>query len=124
MKSEEMEKQLNSLTLGDYIRVSWFDASEARLTLSEHQKPECLVDEWGIFLGVEGDPKHLLLGQHYVSMDRAWEATRIPITLIRSIQLIAKHASPQAFLRRYIVRNLKKHHSVMVKDNWTGFERR
>lgn len=124
MKSEEIEKQLKSLTLGDFIGVSWFDASEARAPLEEHQKPECLVNEWGIFLGVEGDPKHLLLGQHYVSMDRMWEATRIPITLIRSVQLIAKHASSSVFLRRYRVRDLRKHHSVMVKDNWTGFDRR
>jgi hypothetical protein len=95
--------QIKGFERGDYVKVSWFDASDARASLDDHKKPECLVDEWGIFLGVEGSPKHLLMGKHYVRGDRVWEATRIPLTLIQSVELIAKRASPPVFLRKYTV---------------------
>jgi hypothetical protein len=101
--NRRINRAIKGFEKGDYIKVSWFDASDARGSLSEHKKPECLVDEWGIFLGVEGDPKHLLLGKHYVRSDHVWEATRIPLTLIQSVGLIAKHASPAVFLRKYMV---------------------
>lgn len=101
--NKQLLKQIKCFEKGDYIRTSWFDASDARGPLVEHKKPECLVDEWGVFLGVEGDPKHLLLGKHYVRSDHVWEATRIPLTLIQSVELIAKHATSTAFLRKYTV---------------------
>ena len=95
--------QIKSFEKGDYVKVSWFDASDARGPLSDHKKPECQVDEWGVFLGVEGSPKHLLLGKHYVRRDHVWEATRIPLTLIQNVELICKHGSPTVFLRKYTV---------------------
>lgn len=98
-----VNEQIKGFEKGDYVKISWFDASDARGSLAEHKKPECLVDEWGIFLGVEGDPKHLLLGKHYVRSDHVWEATRIPLTLIQSVELIAKHITSMAFLRKYTV---------------------
>lgn len=99
--------QIRGFEKGDLVKVSWFDASDARGSLVEHKKPECLVDEWGVFLGVEGSPKHLLLGKHYVRRDHAWEATRIPLTLIHGAELIAKHGSPTVFLRRYTVQSCR-----------------
>ena len=111
-----MYSQIKSFEKGDYVKVSWFDASNARGSLSEHKKPECLVDEWGVFLGVEGSPKHLLLGKHYVRKDRVWEATRIPLTLIPSVEMVAKHASPRVFLRRYTVQS-PNWRVVKVKDD-------
>jgi hypothetical protein len=74
------------------------------------------VDEWGIFLGVEGSPEHLLLGKHYVRNDRVWEATRIPLTLIQSVELIAKHAASTVFLRRYTVQSCRDK-TVQVKND-------
>src|SRR3990170_719073 len=44
-------KQIKEFEKGDYLKISWFDASDARGPLAEHKKPECLVDEWGVFLG-------------------------------------------------------------------------
>jgi len=96
-------RQIRSYERGDYVRVCWFDASDARCSLIDHKKPETLVDEWGVFLGVEGEPKHLLIGKHYVRKDRVWEATRIPLSLIQGVELIAKRASPTVTLRRYTV---------------------
>lgn len=101
--NRQIAKQIKGFEKGDYVKVSWYDASDARGPLSEHKKPECLVDEWGIFLGVEGSPEHLLLGKHYVRSDHVWEATRIPVTLIKSLELIARHAASTVFLRRYTI---------------------
>lgn len=103
MVNKQVIGQIKGFQKGDYIKVSWFDASDARASLVDHKKPECLVDEWGVFLGVEGSPRHLLMGKHYVRGDRVWEATRIPVTLIHSVELIAKRASPAVFLRKYKV---------------------
>jgi hypothetical protein len=74
------------------------------------------VDEWGVFLGVEGSPEHLLLGKHYVRSDHIWEATRIPLTLIQSAELIAKHASPTVFLRKYTIQPDRRN-VVKVQSN-------
>ncbi len=93
---------------GDYVKVAWFDASDAKATLEVHKKPECLVDEWGIFLGVEGTPKHLVLGKHYVRKHMTWEATRIPASLIVGVELIAKRASPVVYLRKYKVQSSRQ----------------
>lgn len=101
--NRRITKQIKGFEKGDYVKVSWFDASDARGSLAEHKKPECLVDEWGMFLGIEGDPKHLLLGKHYIRGDHEWVATRIPLTLIQSVELIVKHAVSTAFLRKYTV---------------------
>jgi hypothetical protein len=98
-------KQIRACTKGDYIKVRWFDASDETGTLLEHCKPEVLVNEWGIFLSVEGSPKHLVLGKSFVEKDRVWMATRIPCTLIKSIDIIVKEAASSTQLRRYIVRN-------------------
>lgn len=101
---------------GDYVKVAWFDASDAKATLEAHKKPECLVDEWGIFLGVEGSPKHLLLGKHYVRRHNTWEATRIPASLIQNVELIAKHASPAVYLRKYQIQQVNRRVVRVKKD--------
>jgi hypothetical protein len=98
-------KQIHGCTKGDHIKVCWFDASDETGTLLEHRKPEVLVNEWGIFLSVEGSPKHLVLGKSFVEKDRVWMATRIPLSLIKSIDVILKKAVSSTQLRRYSVRN-------------------
>ena len=102
--NKRLIRQIRCFERGDYVKVSWFDASDARGPLSEHKKPECLVEEWGVFLGVEGSPGHLLLGKHYIKSDRFWEATRIPLSLIQVAELIAKQAAAKVSLRKYTVR--------------------
>lgn len=102
--NKKLSRQLKCFERGDYVKVSWFDASDARGPLSEHKKPECLVEEWGVFLGIEGSPEHLLLGKHYVRSDKFWEATRIPVSLIQSAEIVAKQAASKISLRCYNVR--------------------
>ncbi len=43
------------------------------------------------------------MGKHYVRGDRVWEATRIPLSLILCVELIAKHSSQGVFLHRYTI---------------------
>jgi len=81
--------KLEELRKGDLILVKWFDASELRAKLNQHEKPEVAVHEWGIYLGTSGQKrKHLLLGKEYVSGWDEWGAARIPVQLIEEIQLI------------------------------------
>jgi hypothetical protein len=87
----------------DLIRVDWFDASDERCSLEGHKNPEVLVSEFGVYLGCEGQPRHILVGKHFVKRHRVWEATRIPVSLVDSIVLICKASAPELWLRRYTV---------------------
>ncbi len=97
---------------GDLIKVSWFDANDYRGNLKD-LRPEILVDEWGVFLGTRGKPKHILLGKYHVPVDHKWEATCIPLTLIKNVDLLAKHA--QRDLRRCCLAPCSRR-TVSVKD--------
>ena len=98
-------REIKGCVKGDYVKVCWFDASDRTGTLLEHRKPEMLVAEWGIYLGVEGSPKHLVLGKSFVEKDRVWMATRIPLSLVKSVDVILKQAASSTQLRRYTVQN-------------------
>ncbi len=96
----QVATQIRSLEKGDLVKVSWFDANDCRGNLAE-LKPETLVDEWGVYLGIRGSPKHILLGKYYVRLDHKWEATCIPVSLIQNAELVAKRT--QRNLRCYRV---------------------
>jgi len=106
---------LEDLKIGDYVHVVWYDASEMRAPLREHKKPEIMVDEIGVFLGVEGEPKHILVGKFFVRSDRTWHVTRIPTTLIESIFLIAPRRR-EISTRRYQVKTYDRRRS----QRWRG----
>jgi hypothetical protein len=99
--------RVRDLKKGDCVRVDWFDASEHSGPLEEHEKPEILVSEFGIFLGVEGKPQHILVGKFYVKHDQSWQATRIPLSLVQKVEVIARSAVSLASLRRYIIKEYK-----------------
>lgn len=102
-RNKKVSVAVKGFERGDYVKVCWFDASDAKGPLEKHKRPECLVEEWGVFLGVEGSPEHLLLGKHYIRDDRFWEATRIPCSLIKSVDLVARQAASKLSLRCYTV---------------------
>lgn len=84
--------------------------------LEEHfKKPKIFVEEWGIYLGVEGSPKHLLLGKSFVAKGRVWEATRIPLMLVRSVQIILRQVATKTTLRCYKIRNYARE-IVIVRE--------
>jgi hypothetical protein len=108
-------KQLKTFEKGDFIRVDWYDASDCSGPITEHKKPEYLVNEWGIFLGLEGNPKHILLGKNYIEREQCWHATRIPVSLIQDVSIVAKKAVKSVWLRRYEVADYKRDRLVVRK---------
>lgn len=89
---------LEELQKGDLILVKWFDASELRAKLNQHECPEVAVWEWGIFLGVRGRKrKHLLLGKDLVEKWNEWGAARIPLPLIDKVVLLTSQSLQQVF---------------------------
>jgi len=103
MKPVNME----DLRKGDLILVRWFDASELRAKLNQHDKPEVAVWEWGIFLGLRGRKRrHLLLGKDLVEGWNEWGAARIPLPLIDKIVLLSAQSFQQIF-KTGILRKIK-----------------
>ena len=99
--------QLKGCEKGDYIRVAWFDANDQHGTLDEiRKKPEVLIDDWGLFLGVEGNPQYIILGKAYIPEERKYDATCIHLKLVQNVALIAKHVCK--IPRRYRVRYSKQ----------------
>ena len=90
------------------MRVDWHDASEDTVPLTKHKTPEWLISEYGIFLGVEGSPKHILIGKFYSHRDKKWRAARIPTLLIAFIQVFSQKVADEKSLRRYIVEVSKR----------------
>lgn len=90
--------KIEELKRGDLIMVKWFDASELRARLNQHEKPEVAVCEWGIYLGVRGRRReYLLLGKEHVEGWNEWGAARIPTSLIEEIILLMPQAYQQTF---------------------------
>ena len=89
---------IDELNKGDLIVVKWFDASELRAKLNQHEKPEVAVYEWGIYLGVRGPKrKHLLLGKEHIEGWDEWGAARIPVALIEEIILLVPSSYQRTF---------------------------
>ncbi|OYT47632.1 hypothetical protein B6U79_03855 [Candidatus Bathyarchaeota archaeon ex4484_231] len=90
--------RVEELERGDLILVKWFDASELRAKLNQHEKPEVAVYEWGIYLGVRGRKrKHLLLGKEHVKGWGEWGAARIPVSLIEEVWLLMRRSYQKCF---------------------------
>lgn len=75
------------LPKGTLIVVRWMDASDIKTTLQEHQNsPEIMCKDWGLYLGVSGRKKKLLLlGKDVVELHNEWGAARIPLDLVEDI---------------------------------------
>ncbi len=100
--------RIDELQKGDLILVKWFDASELRAKLNQHEKPDVAVFEWGIFLGTGGQKrKHLLLGKEYVSGWDEWGAARIPVELIEDVWLLAQ-GSYQKPSPNFVLKKVRK----------------
>ena len=86
-----MEKvELENLKKGDLIMVRWLDASEIRCSMNEHEgSPEVYCKDWGVFLGVSGRKRQLLLvGKDVVEVHNDWGAVRIPLELVDEVVLV------------------------------------
>ena len=105
---EHLYNRIMHLDKGSYIKVGWFDANDTCGVIGQLKKPEVLVDEWGVFLGVEGNPKHVLLGKLYVPDSRTWEISCIPLSLVDSVDVIGKETSREIRLKRYRVEGCRQ----------------
>jgi len=92
------EVKIEELRKGDLVLIKWFDASELRAKLNQHEKPEVAVYEWGIYLGMKGRKrKHLLLGKEHIKGWDEWGVARIPVTLIEEIILLMPRSYQKTF---------------------------
>jgi hypothetical protein len=82
--------KLEDLQKGDLIMVRWIDASEIRCSVNEHEgSPEVYCKDWGVYLGVSGRKRRLLIvGKDVVEMHNEWGAARIPMELVDEIVLV------------------------------------
>ncbi|MCW4048331.1 MAG: hypothetical protein NWE89_01210 [Candidatus Bathyarchaeota archaeon] len=78
------------LPKGSFIMVRWLDASDIKAKLTEHvESPEVNCKDWGLYLGVSGRKRRmLLLGKDVVEMYNEWGATRIPLELVEEVVLV------------------------------------
>jgi hypothetical protein len=92
MKMREVIRQVKSLSLGDVVRVEWFDASIGKNLSGGLNGIDVPVTSWGVFLGVLGQKnKHIILAQNcfryadgfygidYTAVPLAWTANAIAI---------------------------------------------
>ncbi|MBA7594886.1 hypothetical protein ES703_01842 [subsurface metagenome] len=88
VKVERVE--IGDLEKGDFIMVRWLDASELRCSVDEHEgSPEVYCKDWGVYLGVSGRKRRLLLvGKDVVEVHNDWGAVRIPVELVDEVLLV------------------------------------
>jgi len=72
------EVKIEELRKGDLVLIKWFDASELRAKLNQHEKPEVAVYE------------------HIKGWDE-WGVARIPVTLIEEIILLMPRSYQKTF---------------------------
>jgi len=97
---KEVVKQVKGLTLGDLIRVEWFDASIGKSLSGGLNAIDVPVTSWGVFLGVLGAKnKHIILAQNnFRYSDGLYDIdyTAIPTAWTANVSVIAKnHVTPE-----------------------------
>ena len=88
---------LKNLSMGDLVEVEWTDASIGK-SLSAGMNVDVPVVSWGLFLGLLGKRKHIILVQNNFSYCDGLcdlDYTAIPLTWSSRIDIIAKnHVQP------------------------------
>jgi len=95
---KEVIKQVKGLSLGDLVRVDWFDASIGKSLSGGLGSIDVLVSSWGIFIGVLGEKnKHIILAQNnfrYADGIYDIDYTAVPVAWTASITAIIKSHVP------------------------------
>jgi hypothetical protein len=97
---KEVIKQVKGLSLGDLVRVEWFDASIGKSLSGGLNGIDVPVVSWGIFLGVLGAKnKHIILAQNsfrYADGVYDIDYTAVPLSWTANTTVIAKaHVLPE-----------------------------
>jgi hypothetical protein len=96
----EVVRQVKELSLGDLIRVEWYDASIGKSLSGGLNGIDVPVTSWGVFLGVLGAKnKHIILAQnsfHYSDGLYDIDYTAIPTAWTTNITaIIRNHVPPE-----------------------------
>lgn len=91
----EVVKQVKGLSLGDLVKVDWFDASVGKSLTGGLASIDVPVQSWGIFLGVLGEKnKHVILAQNnFQYADGLYDIdyTAIPVAWAVNVYVIQKN---------------------------------
>ena len=92
--NKKVLKQIKSLTPGDLIFVSWFDASIGKSLSGGLRGIDIAVSSWGIFIGLLGEKnKHIILAQNnfrYANGLYDIDYTAIPLSWTVDVKVIEK----------------------------------
>jgi hypothetical protein len=95
---KEVVKQVKGLTIGDLVKVDWFDASIGKSLSGGLNGIDVPVTSWGIFIGLLGQKnKHIILAQNnfrYADGLYDIDYTAVPAAWATNITLIAKNHIP------------------------------
>jgi len=95
---EVVKKQVKGLSLGDLVRVEWFDASIGKSLSGGLNGIDVPVVSWGIFLGVLGSKnRHIILAQNsfrYADGFYDIDYTAVPLAWTANATVIAKAHVP------------------------------
>jgi len=97
---KEVVKQVKGLSLGDLVKVDWFDASIGKSLSGGLGGIDVPVMSWGIFLGVLGEKnRHIILAQNsfrYADGIYDIDYTAVPVAWASNITTITKnHVQPE-----------------------------
>ena len=131
MSKPQLGRQLESCHPGDLICCTWTDASIAK-TSTNGGVIDVPVHSWGVFVGVFGKRKHIILAQNsfeYADGLCDLDYTAIPIGWIEEVQVISSKYVPETSARGLVqsfVRCDKEHKKVFNRSNRprTVFQRR
>jgi hypothetical protein len=105
MSTSSLESQLASCKPGDLVCCMWTDASIGK-TSTNGGVIDVPVRSWGIFVGVFGKRKHIILAQNsfeYADGVCDLDYTAIPMGWIENVQVIASHYTPDEAVRALVV---------------------
>ncbi len=95
---EGVKKQVKGLSLGDLVRVEWFDASIGKSLSGGLNGIDVPVVSWGVFLGVLGSKnRHIILAQNsfrYADGFYDIDYTAVPLAWTANTTVIAKAHVP------------------------------
>ncbi|MBC7131431.1 hypothetical protein H5T51_09545, partial [Candidatus Bathyarchaeota archaeon] len=95
---KEIERLIRELSLGDLVRVEWFDASIGKSLSGGLNGIDIPVVSWGIFLGILGSRnRHIILAQNcfrYADGYYDIDYTAVPLNWAVKAAAIAKEHMP------------------------------
>ena len=122
MNKKSLENQLAQCKPGDLVCCMWTDASIGK-TSTNGGVIDVPVRSWGIFVGVFGKRKHIILAQNsfeYADGLYDLDYTAIPLGWTENVQIVATGYTPEAAVRSLVasfVRSDSEQSTVFNRSN-------